>query len=260
VKRVSMILVCLLSLGVFLESADYSDQLFEIMQVVDEKKYAEAISGYEKFLKTAPQSLHGAVQFEIATLRAALGQKDPALSQMEQAVQSGFDDCLAAVQYDEWKPFRADARFTDLFQKAQISEADLQELHWLKSEIEHVNHDTKMMITENTNRMDTNFTVIPQSQIPNRSTTSSGVLFNREILKMMHEVQRSFVMQSDTARIEHVTSMAIISGGTSSEQILESSRLASHAAEERKGAIQGRRFLASASAGTAPRSCSDWNK
>jgi hypothetical protein len=258
VKRVSMILVCLLSLGVFLESADYSDQLFEIMQLVEEKKYPEAISGYKKIRHATPRSLAGAVHFEIATLYAGLGQKDLALSQMEQAVQSGFDDCLAAVEYDEWKPFRADARFTGLFQKAQISEADLKELHWLKAEVEHVNHDTKMIITENTNRMDTNFTVVPRSEIPARTTNSSGVLFNREILKMMHEVQRTFVMQSDTTRIEHVASMAIIAGGTSSEQILESSRLASHAAEERKRAIHSRKFSLPPSAGITPRSCSDW--
>ncbi len=253
-----MILVCLLSLATFLESADFSKQLLEIMQLVDEKKYPEAISGYEKFLKKAPRSLQGAVQFEIATLRAGLGQKDRALSDMEQAIQSGFDDCLAAIQYDEWKQFRADARFIGLFGKAQISEADLNELHWLKAEIEHVNHDTRMMITENTNRKDTNFTLIPQSQIPVRPTTSSGVLFNREILNMMHGVQREFVMQSDTARIEHVASMAIISGGTSSEQILESSRLANHAAEERERAIQSRKFLLPASIGATPRSCNEW--
>lgn len=257
-KRVSMILVCLLSLGIFLEAADFSDQLFEIMQLVDEKKYPEAISGYEKFLQTAPQSLQGAVRFEIASLKAGQGEKDLALSEMEKAVQAGFDDCLAALQYDEWKSLRGDARFNGLLQKAQISEADLKELYWLKAEIEHVNHDTKMMITENTNRMDTNFTVIPQSEIPVRPTNSSGVLFNREILKMMHEVQRNFVMQSDTARIEHVGSMAIISGGTSSAQVLESSRLASQAAEERKRAIQSRRFSLPASVGTTRRSCSDW--
>ena len=257
-KRVSMILVCLLSLATFLAAADYGKQLLEIMQLVDEKKYSEAISGYEKFLEVAPRSLHAAVQFEIATLRAGLGQKDRALSQMEQAVQSGFDDCLAALQYEEWKPFRADARFTNLLAKSQISEADLKELYWLKAEIEHVNHDTRMMITENTNRMDTNFTVIPQSEIPIRSTTSSGVLFSREILKMMHGVQRDFVMQSDTSRIEHVASMAIISGGTSNEQVLESSRLANHAAEERKRAIQSRKFSLPTTAGTTPRSCTDW--
>jgi len=259
VLKVPIISICiLLFLGILVESADYSKQLLEIMQMVDEKKYPEAIAGYEEFLKEASKSLHGGVQFEIATLHAALGKKEQALSKMEQAIQAGFDDCLAALKYEEWKPFREDPRFMNLFSKAQISEADLKELYWLKAEIEHVNHDTKMMITENTNRMDTHFTVVPQSEIPVRPTTSSGVLFSREILKMMHEVQRSFVMQSDTARMEHVTTMAVISGGTSSEQIQEFSRLANQAAEERKRAIQLRKFSLPASVGTAKRSCSDW--
>lgn len=235
-----------------------SKQLVEILQLVDEKKYAEAIRGYENFLRTAPKSIQGPVQFEMATLHAALGDKDNALKLFEQAIGSGFDDCIAIAQYTEWKPMKSDPKFSALYGRVRISEADLKELYWLKAEIEHVTHDTKMMITENMNRMDTGFTAIPQSALPVRATSSPAVAFNRELLSIMHQVQRHFVMESDKGRIEHVTAMGIISGGASQAQILESARLADHAAQERQRAIQTRKFLLPAGAGTTPRTCAEW--
>jgi hypothetical protein len=65
-------------------------------------------------------------------------------------------------------------------------------------------------------------------------------------------------MESDKGRIEHVTAMGIISGGASQAQILESARLADHAAQERQRAIQTRKFLLPAGAGTTPQTCSVW--
>jgi hypothetical protein len=117
-----------------------------------------------------------------------------------------------------------------------------------------------MMITENTNRMDTGITAIPQSEIPIRKTTSPAVLFNREMLKTIHEVQRYYVAESDKARMEHVGTMGVISGGTSSQEMLESARLADQAADERKRAIQQRRFSLPPNAGTTSQVCSELQK
>jgi hypothetical protein len=243
---------------IYTHAAVDSDQLIQILQLVDEKKYAEAIEGYEKFLQSAPKPLHGPVQFEMATLHAGLGETEKALKMMQKSIESGFDDCIAVAQYTEWKSIKSNPQFQSLHEKIRISEADLKELYWLKAEIEHVNHDTKMMITENMNRKDTHLTTIPQSGLPVRPTSSTGVLFNRELLKIMHEVQRFYVMQSDQARMEHVTAMAMIAGGTSQEQILESARLADLAAQERQRAIQARKFSLPPGAGTTPRSCAEW--
>lgn len=239
--------------------ADYSEQLFEIMKLVEEKKYVEAIRGYEDFMKTAPKAIHGPVQFEIASLHAAAGNKDRALAMMQQAIQTGFDDCLAVERYEEWQGLKTDPRFKELHARIQVTDADLKEIFWLKSEIQHVNHDTKMMITENINRADTAITAIPQSQIPIRPTTSPGVLFNREVLKMMHQVQRYYVMESDKARMKHVGTMGVISGGISTEQVLESSRLADQAAEERKRAIDARKFSLPPAMDSTPRACTERN-
>ena len=244
---------------IFVYSAADSQRLIQILQLVEEKKYDEAILGYEKFLQTAPKPLHGPIQFEMATLHAGLGNNERALKMMQQSIGSGFDDCLAVAQYTEWKSIKPTAQFQALHAKVRISEADLKELYWLKAEIEHVNHDTKMMITENMNRSDTHLTTIPQSDVPVRPTSSPGILFNRELLKIMHQVQRYYVMESDKARMEHATAMAMISGGTSAAKVLESARLADYAAEERKRAIQARKFSLPPGTGTELRSCAEWN-
>ena len=243
--------------GLLLPAEDLSQQLLIIKQLVEGKEYAEAIVAYENLLQKAPQSLRGSVQFEIAGLYAALGNTDRSLAIMEQAIQSGFDDCLAIQQNEKLNAAGSDPRFKEFYSRVRVSEADLKELYWLKAEIQNVSHETKMMIMANTNRMDGGITVIPQSAVPARETVSSGVLFNRELLRMMHQLQRQYVFEADKARIRHVTTMITISGRASYEQMARSSRLAALAAEERKRAIEARKFSLPPGMGAIPRSCSE---
>ena len=243
--------------GLLLPAEDLSQQLLIIKQLVEGKEYAEAIVAYENLLQKAPQSLRGSVQFEIAGLYAALGNTDRSLAIMEQAIQSGFDDCLAIQQNEKLNAAGSDPRFKEFYSRVRVSEADLKELYWLKAEIQNVSHETKIMIMANTNRMDGGITVIPQSAVPARETVSSGVLFNRELLRMMHQLQRQYVFEADKARIRHVTTMITISGRASYEQMARSSRLAALAAEERKRAIEARKFSLPPGMGAIPRSCSE---
>ncbi len=244
--------------GLLLPAEDLSQQLLAIRQLVEGKKYVEAIVAYENLLQQAPKSLRGPVQFEITGLHAALGNTDRALTTMEQAIQSGFDDCLAIQQNEKLNAAGSDPRFKELYSRVRISEADLKELYWLKAEIQNVSHETKMMITANVNRVDGGITVIPQSTIPARETLSPGVLFNRELLRMMHQLQRQYVFEADKARMRHLTTMTIISRGASYEQVARSSRLAALAAEERKRTIEARKFSLPPGMGTTPRSCSEY--
>ncbi len=243
--------------GPSMTAKDLSQQLLAITQLVEGKKYAEAIAAYENFLQQAPKSLRGSVQFEIASLYAALGNTDRSLTTLEQAIQSGFDDCPAIQQNEKLNASGSDPRFKELHSRIRVFEADLKELYWLKAEIQNVSHETKMMITANTNRLDGGITVIQQSTIPARETESSGVLFNRELLRMMHQLQRQYVFEADKLRIRHLTNMTIISGGASYEQVARSSRLAALAAEERKRAIEARKFTLPPGMGTTLRSCSE---
>jgi len=245
---------CLLLGGLPLPGADLAQQLQAVKELVEAKKFAEAIAEYENLLRDAPKSLHGPVQLEIGALHAVLGNRDRALMLMDQAVRSGFDDC-AAVQREELKPLRSDRAFNELFSRIRISEADLKELDWLKMEIQNVSHETKMMIAENVNRVDTGITLVPQSAIPVRETASPGVLFNRELLKMMHLRQRWYALEADKLRMSHVTKMTIISGGPSARQVTLSSSYAQRNAEDRKRAIEARKFALPPGVSTEPRPC-----
>ncbi len=248
----------LLMLGIpvgILAQADSSPQLYLLMSLVQEKKYPEALAGYETFLKQAPKALQGAVQFEIAAVHAAMGNKDRALATLELAIQSGFDDCPAMQEREELNSIRSDPRFRELQSRLRVSEADLKEIFWLKAEVGNVRHDSKMMISENVNRVDTAFTVVAQPAIPIRATTSPAALYNRELLKATLNSQRSFIFQADKLRIQHVTNMRIISGGASAEAVARSLQLAGSTAEGRKRAIDARKFSLPPGAATTPRPC-----
>ncbi len=253
----TVLLACCLLGGLPQPAANLVQQLQGVQELIDAKKFAEAIAEYEKVLRDAPKPLQGPMEFEIATLHTMLGDTDRALRLIDQAIQSGFDDC-PAVRRDQLKAFRSDPGFNDMVSRIRISEADLKELYWLKAELLNVSHDTKMMITENINRVDAGMTVVLQSPIPVRETASPGVLFNRELLKMMHQSQRRYVLQADKLRLSHVTKMTIISGGPSAQQVALSSSYAQGNAEARKRAIDARKFALPPGVGTTPRPCSAW--
>lgn len=256
-KSAVLFVCCLFADGLLFAADEISQQLMNVRELVLAKKYPEAITAYENFMQQAPKALQGAVQFEIAGLHAALGNTDRSLTTMEQAIQGGFDDCLAVQQNERLNAAGIDPRLKELFTRIRVSEADLKEIYWLKAEIQNVSHETNMMITANVNRADGGITVIPQSTIPARETVSPGVLFNRELLRMMHQMQRQYVFAADKARMRHLTTMTIISGGASYQRMALSSRLAGMAAEERKRAVEARKFILPPGVGTAPRSCSE---
>src|SRR4030095_10327562 len=92
----------------------------------------------------------------------------------------------------------------------KITEADFRELVWLKSEVEHAEHDARMMITDNINRVDQQATEITQPQMQPRPTTSAGVLYWRQQLLLMQRAQREFVKKSDDERMAHAATMGVV--------------------------------------------------
>jgi len=138
----------------------------------------------------------------------------------------------------------------------QITESDFRELVWLKSEVEHAEHDARMMITDNINRVDQQMTEIPQAQLPTRPTRSLGVLYWRQQLLLIQRAQRQFVKKSDEERMVHAATMGVISG-TSQAAALESARQARVIAESRKAEIRKRAFVAPTTSTDRPKPCSE---
>jgi hypothetical protein len=239
---------------------DYTDELMKLTTLTDQKKYQEAISGYRKLQSEAgtPEWLKAASEYEIAEIYGTLREPSNAVAALERAVQLGFDDCLTPRSSERLTAVLPEPGAAQAIAKMQITEADFRELFWLKSEVQHADHDARMMITANINRVDQQPTEIPQAQIPIRPTNSPGVLYWREQLRLIQRLQREFVQKSDIERMSHVTKMAIAGARTSASAALESARLAHAAAESRRMELRQRALVAGPPSSDRPKACVEW--
>ncbi len=242
------------------EQQDYTAQLLKLITLTDDQHYREAIDGY-RLLEAqpgAPGWLKAACEYEIAELHAALQERESAVTALSGAVRLGFDDCITPRASEHLGMVLKDPMAMRALAEMKITDADFRELFWLKAEVQHTRHDGRMMIIENTNRLDHEATAIPQAQVPMRPTTSAGVLYWRQQLLVRQRMQREFVMQADLLRIRHATVMGAI-GGVSSSAVLESARRAQATAESRRLEIRSRAFVPTLPPSDRPRSCSEWS-
>jgi tetratricopeptide (TPR) repeat protein len=258
-RRISLLSIFLLLLACVRVQAqqDYVDQLMRLTELTDNQQYREAINGYKRLESGAPEWLKAGAEYEIAELYAELNEPDDAIAALNNAVQLGFDDCLTPRTSKRLAKILSNPRTTQALAAMKITEGDFRELVWLKSEVEHAEHDARMMITDNVNRVDQQETEIPQAQLPARPTHSAAVLYWRQQLLLIQRAQREFVKKSDEARMVHAATMGVINGASSSAA-LESARLARAAAESRKAEIRKRAFVPMATASNVPKPCSEW--
>ena len=261
--RISVISIFLflLLVGVRLADAqqDYTDQLIKVGELTGNHQYREAIDGYKRLESQpgAPDWLKAGAEYEIAELYGELNETDNAIAALNNAVQLGYDDCLTPRTSKRLATVLKNPKATQVLAAMKITEGDFRELFWLKSEVDYADHDARMMITANINRVDQQSTEIPQAQLPTRPTHSAGVLYWRQQLLMIQRVQREFVQKSDEQRMKHAATMAVI-GGTSQSAVLESARQARAAAEARKVEIRKRAFVPAPTSSEQPKPCSAW--
>jgi hypothetical protein len=238
---------------------DYIDQLIKLSELSDNQQYREAINGYKKLQAEpgAPAWLKAGCEYEIAELYGALNETDNAIAALSRAVQLGFDDCLSPRASERLATILKNPKATPALAGMKITESDFRELVWLKSEVEHAEHDARMMITDNINRVDQQATEIPQAQLPTRPTTSAGVLYWRQQLLLIQRAQREFVKKSDEERMAHAATMGVVAGASSSA-VLESARQARATAESRKAEIRKRAFVPVTTSSDRPMPCSEW--
>lgn len=229
----------------------YTEQLMKLYELDENKQYREAIDGYKRMQAQpgTPGWLKAGTEYEIAELYGVLNETDNAIAALSRAVQLGFDDCITPRASERLATTLKNPKATQVISGMKITQADLRELVWLKAEVLHAHHDARLMIIENTNRLDHQITEVPQSQLPTGPTTSAGVLYWRQLLLLVQALQRAYASRSDLARMKHVTTMGIIAGGVSASAVLESARKARAAAESRRAAIRARAFVPAASSG-----------
>jgi hypothetical protein len=250
--RISAVVIVLFS---FLTQQDYVDRLMKLSELSSNQQFREAINGYKRLEAEpgTPEWLKAGSEYEIAELYAALNDTDNAIAALNRAVQFGFDDCLSPRISEH---LAKNPRTNQALAGMKITEADFRELVWLKSEVEHAEHDAKMMITDNMNRVDQQSTEIPQVQLPSRPTTSAGVLYWRQQLLLIQRAQREYVKKSDEERMVHAATMGVINGASTSA-VLESARQARVTAESRKAEIRKRAFVP-VTTSNAIKPCSEW--
>jgi len=238
---------------------DFTDQLITLVQLTDNQQYREAIDGYRRLEAESgtPAWLKAGCEYEIAELYGTLNQTENAITALSRAVQLGFDDCLSPSGSKHLASILKNPKATPVLSGMKITEADFRELVWLKSEVEHAEHDARMMITDNINRVDQQSTEIPQAQLPMRPTESAGVMYWRQQLLLIQKAQREFVNKSDQERMVHAATMGVIAGGSQSA-VLESARKARATAESRKLEIRKRAFVPQTTSSDRPKSCSEW--
>lgn len=261
--RISVISIFLFSLLVGARAAsaqeDYIDQLIRLSELSDKQQYREAINGYKKLESQpgAPGWLKAGSEYEIAELYGVLSEADNAIAALNNAVQLGFDDCLTPRTSKRLAAILKNPKATQALAAMKITEGDFRELVWLKSEVEHAEHDARMMITDNINRVDQQSTEIPQAELPTRPTHSVGVLYWRQQLLLIQRAQREFVKKSDEERMTHAATMGVIAGASQSA-VLESARQARAAAESRKAEIRKRAFVPVTTSSDRPKPCTEW--
>ena len=253
------IFLFLLVAGTCLAAAqqDYVAQLMQLTELTDSQQYREAINGYKRLEAGAPEWLKAGSEYEIAELYAELKETDNAVAALNNAVQLGYDDCITPRTSKRLAAILKNPKATQALAGMKITEADFRELVWLKSEVEHAEHDARMMITDNVNRVDQQSTEIPQAQLPTRPTRSAGVLYWRQQLLLIQKAQREFVKKSDEERMVHAATMGVINGASNSA-MLESARQARVSAEGRKADIRKRAFVPMTTPSGPPKPCSEW--
>ena len=261
--RISVISIFLFSLlaGARVASVqqDYVDQLIKLAELSDSQQYREAINGYKRLESQpgVPDWLKAGSEYEIAELYGELNETDNAISALNNAVQLGFDDCLTPRASKRLAIISKNPKATQVLAAMKITEGDFRELVWLKSEVEHAEHDARLMITDNINRVDQQSTEIPQAELPTRATRSAGVLYWRQQLLLIQKAQREFVKKSDEERMVHAATMGVINGASQSA-VLESARLARASAESRKAEIRKRAFVPVTTSSAMAKPCSEW--
>ena len=262
--RISVILIVLFTFlaGARVKGAqhDYIDRLMRLSELTANQQFRDAINGYKKLEAEpgTPEWLKAGCEYEIAELYATLNDTQNAVAALTRAVHLGFDDCLSPRVSEHLATLLKNPNATQAVAGRMITEADFLELFWLKSEVEYAEHDARMMITDNINRVDQHETEIPQAQLPTRPTNSAGVLYWRQRLLLIQRAQREFVNKSDQERMVHAASMGIISGSSQSA-VLESARLARATAESRRAEIRKRAFVPPTTSSDRSKPCSAWS-
>ncbi|MCB9560058.1 MAG: hypothetical protein H6709_07320 [Kofleriaceae bacterium] len=245
-------------------TGDWADRLLQVaLGAPDCAARVPALEAYATEAEQGGQPVWAAEALvAVASCQAGAQQAEDALAHLQRAVALGYADCYFVRTDPGLTSLEDQQGYAAATGQMTLTMADVRELAWLTAEFQTILHDTNMMITENMNRVDGDFTVVPASAAPTRATANQSVAAGRVMLAALQRYQQAMVFQADKQRIEHNTTMAVIdsmgdpSGRDSPRNVQQSRLLAQQAAQQRAAAVDARAFSAG-DASTERVRCSD---
>ncbi len=155
-----------------------------------------------------PWALHS-VLTALAWAQLGQGQIDEGLGSLERTIALGSIDfegihlIVPAAQLGH-------PRLKALYAAMRIRRGEHAEYLWHRKAQQQLGHETRMMITENMNRPDSDYTKVPDFPIPDHAVASPDVILGRMYLRRTVLAQRRTVLTSDISRINHLLQMKVI--------------------------------------------------
>jgi hypothetical protein len=238
----------------------FADQLLNIIINVEGCPAQEPL--LLQFAQQAQAAGQNAWAMQAHALLAAchVGNPAQAIADLQRSAQLGLDDCFF-LRGETFKALQGQPGMQALVAQVKQSPADFKESVWQLSEVMAINHDTSMMITENMNRKDHDWTQVPQAALPTRPTRSPTLLTGRQFLAALQKYQRSMVMHSDQSRMSHLNSVMVLNNmgsgnnGPSNFDVQQSRNRAQQAFLSRQAAVNQRGFNLPPGTSTTPVTC-----
>jgi hypothetical protein len=190
----------------------------------------------------------------LATLAFKHRNYDAALSHLGGAVAAGYSNCVA-LNDPIFRPFWSDPRFTAIYGRMRISEADLDELLWLTREIQAMSRDATQASIDNIGRHDTGVSLLAQAPMPMREPQTAGVFVARLELLAVQRVLQQLAMNADISRSSGNVSLSLIDDSWDERRARRDSWEADRVERARQRAAEARAFRERPGAGRALMPC-----
>ncbi|GAA4877979.1 hypothetical protein [Kitasatospora terrestris] len=110
------------------------------------------------------------------------------------------------------RPLHHDPRFQALYRRMRITQADLDEFHWLHHEMQTMARAAQDMAVDNIGRLDSGVSSLPKAPLPTHEPHTAGVLATRIELAATQTALQQAVMKAEFQRSAGNTSLHLIDG------------------------------------------------
>ncbi|MER7950529.1 hypothetical protein ABTY59_24390 [Streptomyces sp. NPDC096079] len=184
----------------------------------------------------------------LGVLACVQGQEEQAVHHLDAAVTAGYNDCLT-LHSPPMRPLHRDPRFRALYARMRITQADLDEVHWLHQEMHILAGEVQQASVDNIGRLDTGVSPLPLAPMPTREPHTRGVLITRIDLAATQTALHQAVMKAEFERSAGNTSLSLIDDTWDHPQARRDAWHADELDDRRLRAAEARAFVERRGAG-----------